>query len=301
MPKLRRTQSESDSLELLLDTMCNTFGGIMFIAISLLIISSFVSKNTSPITTEDSRAIQCEIARLTSEIHAIRTKKTLKLSIKKGLEHSPCENLRRKCGVLNKENNASKKTMFELNTQIKKLDAKKEKLKNSNYAQQTKISNNLRTTSKIKAKLKKLKKKYRNLQNSESITENRKFVFSKLKTTTKRPIWCILSNNLLYRIESQGRMLVDDVEKIDNEDGGVRFKPIKGRGVRKNEFDDYLASLNKNRRYLALFVYPDSYASMVNLEKKMRKNRISFNWNPVIDCYDCVLYPIRAGDVFKSQ
>ena len=33
-----------DSLELLLDTMCNTFGAIMFIAISLVIISQISTK-----------------------------------------------------------------------------------------------------------------------------------------------------------------------------------------------------------------------------------------------------------------
>ena len=34
----RRNNSEESSLELLLDTMCNTFGGVMFIAISIFII-----------------------------------------------------------------------------------------------------------------------------------------------------------------------------------------------------------------------------------------------------------------------
>ena len=37
-------KSLPDSLELLLDTMCNTFGGIMFIAISLILVSQMVSK-----------------------------------------------------------------------------------------------------------------------------------------------------------------------------------------------------------------------------------------------------------------
>ena len=33
-----------DSLELLLDTMCNTFGAIMFIAISIVVISQLSTK-----------------------------------------------------------------------------------------------------------------------------------------------------------------------------------------------------------------------------------------------------------------
>ena len=41
---MRRKNKLPDSLELLLDTMCNTFGAIMFIAISLVIISQFSIK-----------------------------------------------------------------------------------------------------------------------------------------------------------------------------------------------------------------------------------------------------------------
>ena len=42
-----------DSLELLLDTMCNTFGGIMFIAISLIVISQLVSQQQKAMSQED--------------------------------------------------------------------------------------------------------------------------------------------------------------------------------------------------------------------------------------------------------
>ena len=41
----RRKASEESSLELLLDTMCNTFGGVMFIAISLLVIISVMTQD----------------------------------------------------------------------------------------------------------------------------------------------------------------------------------------------------------------------------------------------------------------
>ena len=40
MKRRRRSEEEDSSLELLLDTMCNTFGGVMFIAISIFVIIS---------------------------------------------------------------------------------------------------------------------------------------------------------------------------------------------------------------------------------------------------------------------
>ena len=42
-----------ESLELLLDTMCNTFGGIMFIALALIIISQLVTKQLKEMTPEE--------------------------------------------------------------------------------------------------------------------------------------------------------------------------------------------------------------------------------------------------------
>ncbi|MBR6471305.1 MAG: hypothetical protein IKS83_05880 [Victivallales bacterium] len=41
----KKTEAFPSSLELLLDTMCNTFGGIMFIAIALVIVTQFASKS----------------------------------------------------------------------------------------------------------------------------------------------------------------------------------------------------------------------------------------------------------------
>ena len=40
MRRRPRIEEEESSLELLLDTMCNTFGGVMFIAISIFVIIS---------------------------------------------------------------------------------------------------------------------------------------------------------------------------------------------------------------------------------------------------------------------
>lgn len=62
----KRQQSEESSLELLLDTMCNTFGGVMFIAISLLVIISVMTKDIPQKNEEptDMETLQQEIESL---------------------------------------------------------------------------------------------------------------------------------------------------------------------------------------------------------------------------------------------
>ena len=73
----RRSRGEASSLELLLDTMCNTFGGVMFIAISLFVVISAMepkrpeTPEPPPVPTEELRE---EISRLEKELrrHALR-------------------------------------------------------------------------------------------------------------------------------------------------------------------------------------------------------------------------------------
>jgi TolA-binding protein len=67
---MRRRQEEDSSLELLLDTMCNTFGGVMFIAISLAVMLSMRSAvNAVPAdTSAEIRAVQQRIAELQLEL-----------------------------------------------------------------------------------------------------------------------------------------------------------------------------------------------------------------------------------------
>ena len=52
---MKRPNSEDSSLELLLDTMCNTFGGVMFIAISLAVMVSLRSAFSNPVTDNTER------------------------------------------------------------------------------------------------------------------------------------------------------------------------------------------------------------------------------------------------------
>ncbi len=48
MSRRHRKPEEESSLELLLDTMCNTFGGVMFIAISLFVVASAMTQIDAP-------------------------------------------------------------------------------------------------------------------------------------------------------------------------------------------------------------------------------------------------------------
>ena len=67
---MRRRREDASSLELLLDTMCNTFGGVMFIAISLVVVISMVRSASRALEENVPRKLeqlQQELARLERE------------------------------------------------------------------------------------------------------------------------------------------------------------------------------------------------------------------------------------------
>lgn len=77
MSRSRRQQPGSNSLELLLDTICNTFGGILFIALLVTILTQLSEKKTpvprpSTATPEEIESLVLEQAHLLAEISRVR-------------------------------------------------------------------------------------------------------------------------------------------------------------------------------------------------------------------------------------
>ena len=64
---MKRSRNDDSSLELLLDTMCNSFGGVMFIAISLAVMVSLRSAVQKPVIDNTER-----LAQLRQELQMLR-------------------------------------------------------------------------------------------------------------------------------------------------------------------------------------------------------------------------------------
>lgn len=93
--KRRRSEEDDSSLELLLDTMCNTFGGVMFIAISVFVLLSAMSQDPASKMQEkssDPAALRKEITQLQTLLEKIRNDIQLKsqlLQIKQTAQENP--------------------------------------------------------------------------------------------------------------------------------------------------------------------------------------------------------------------
>lgn len=78
-----RNSVEASSLELLLDTMCNTFGGVMFIAISLVVISTYIPElveKSTPLksASRDVKEIREEIEKLGAKLSELKQSRSVK-------------------------------------------------------------------------------------------------------------------------------------------------------------------------------------------------------------------------------
>lgn len=70
---MKRAHADESSLELLLDTMCNTFGGVIFIAISLVVVISGIKSampESAPETPETLRQLEIEMAAVVDLLRA---------------------------------------------------------------------------------------------------------------------------------------------------------------------------------------------------------------------------------------
>lgn len=87
---MKKSRENDSSLELLLDTMCNTFGGVMFIAIALTVVLSIVSKVSVNEPVEgDWEAMKKQLIRLQSEVDELQNRNQLRLEMLKTLENDP--------------------------------------------------------------------------------------------------------------------------------------------------------------------------------------------------------------------
>ena len=82
----RRRAAKQDSLELLLDTICNTFGGVLFIAILVVMLLQQTGKGVSPpppvtVPPEKLHDLSQQITELTAELIRLKANRESQVSI----------------------------------------------------------------------------------------------------------------------------------------------------------------------------------------------------------------------------
>lgn len=260
----RRASLNGDSLDLLLDTICNTFGGVLFIAILLIVLlqlSPAVTESTprdqpSPGESESIDDLRLQLAELTESVK--RQEQLLEQTVSPKLESALSEMSSRQ-----KAASASLKQVGDLESRNK---ATEEELHRSDVA-----------AAELQGRL---------VEAERQITELRTVLSTKKSETTeeihspversefgKSEVGLVLRYGRFYvwhRYSPSGERLglnTDDFLILDDTSDGIVVRPRPNRGIpidrseaARRAIAERLHEFNSNRKILAFIVRPDSYS-----------------------------------------
>ncbi|MBR7139077.1 MAG: hypothetical protein IKD44_05990 [Lentisphaeria bacterium] len=280
-----------DSLELLLDTMCNTFGGIMFIAISLVVMSQIISQQQKNMTQEEiSKNI---IEKMKQNIEALRqenvrlSQQALSASMNTGnvtpekkavlqrLKEEREKNLKLEHDIerLESKIRLAEQKQKELDESAKKLVEELELQKSKLRLEKAKLQQRRRD---LNAEISKLEETLKNIQ-------PRTLRFAKLKETEKSPYWVLIQRNKIYRLGDSGSPVNGEVElEYFNSGRRVRMKPLNGAAVDDDPetvFNFLFKDVDKERYFVNLVSDNDSFSTLMVARQYLRNKQIHSNWS----------------------
>ena len=285
----RRSEEDDSSLELLLDTMCNTFGGVMFIAISVFVLLSAMSQDPSSKVqekTSDPATLRQEITRLQTLLEKVRNDIQIKnqlLQIKKTARENPRLQEIMIMQQMVKENNL-KISAAEIESQL--LHKEKTELIKQQLEQQKILSEKMQELREQEAVELDTAQKLAKLMQQNIL--QRTLTFKLIRHGSKAPFFLMVSNNEVYPVGPwQKKGVKDQIDPavthknyIRNNVSVVECNTVPGKGITiiKNgkvtqEFLDLLKRLPADRTP-KFFITPNSAQSVFTMRSYLKKHNI---------------------------
>jgi len=285
-----RNSGEVSSLEMLLDTMCNTFGCLIFLAILLAVISQQVGKVVVEQSAEGNiREIEWQQqSALIAEIQArIRLNKAL-LSSESAATEAEQPNVGREL------RDAIQRLEQEINDVQKQLDA---------LAEQR--SRQRRTADELQRQAHALKAKQEHLLQDQNRRVKRKFSVPRLHDITRQAaMYCGLRNRKFYTVTKIPPTGLDPEEvKFATGANGtlqITLRPDAGIQIAKGtaptgKLKRLLQELDPGKVIVNFLVYEDSFAQFQEVKKLFLTGpkRFEYNWKPLKKGEPIILKPVK--------
>ncbi len=287
---MKKKTALPDSLELLLDTMCNTFGGIMFIAIALVIISQLISRTQLAMTPEE--IDKANIARMQANISACRMenlelqKQLLNMEYivtddspekaqaseelkeilqKKLIRQNKIEELEQKIAV---EQRKVTGLALKIQEQQQSLNSKKQQIA-------TREKTLLEQERETAVNVKELEKQLANFQ-------PRSLRFSMEQNTSLKPYWVLLKQNRIYRWGDDDTPVQGEVRLSELPFRRVKFVPLQGTSLSEKpetELDYLFKNIDRNTYFIRLVLDNESFGSLVITKQYFRDKSYMVGWS----------------------
>lgn len=284
-----KKHSLPESLELLLDTMCNTFGGIMFIAISLIVISQLVAKAQQNMTPEEIN--ESNLARMERQIDALQ-QELLALQKQQLEAEMQVEQPSPEKQEVIQELFAVRERNLQLQNDLErlkiKIEAEQERLKRlKSEADKTdqelvaKKQELKEKKQKIAAKKQELETEIAQLEEALGNLQPKELRFSKEVETNLRPYWVLLKENRLYRWGTDENPRTDEViqQRFGNQ---FQLIPTKGTTLGENpeaELDFLFSGIDKKVNFISLAIDHHSFAALLATKQYLRNKGFLVSWD----------------------
>jgi hypothetical protein len=290
----RRSRGPTTSnLELLLDTMCNAFGGVIFIAMLLAVLSQFSDVASPTQTASRVTELQAQIKMLEKEVSSLRAALKQQEGIMEAFkgDSEDASRLNQTLKELHEKNQALKENIRR--TQKAAKEAREKARKEGRSASEIEDD-----VADIKKDIEAGKTKIEGLEKGEI----RALYMRKARRSQKITVFLILKWNRLFIVRRpagnnpNGPPNTDALSyrKLQTTIGGQRrdverFKPLQGKGIpldapRWNE-DPRLGRLlrvcDPDKHSFQFAVYPDSYDSFCEVRNFLKSKGYEWNWHIV--------------------
>jgi hypothetical protein len=287
-----RRKRPTDSLYMLLDTMCNAFGGIILLAVLVTLLTSNERQSRAGTASDNREMLQRRLAIAETNLQASlqllsslqstasdeRWKKQIaSLTTRKELQDA-LQHARDLVALSNKDLDSanaadpSERLKF-LNAQLASAQARKLELQNSLNAAE---DNSKRLEQRLAALNRQVTAKY-----NDSIRSLR---LPKEYQTGKRPMYVIVQYGVVYPCRNADLSRNDNSINWASGLGDETASPIRGKGIdvanNPRELETYFNNLPKDSRYIAFCVYEDSFPTFLKAKQLAVDAGLAYGWEP---------------------
>lgn len=280
-----KKQNLPESLELLLDTMCNTFGGIMFIAISLVVISQFTAKKIAddlpaPLDPKAAAELPDKIATLKAEITGLQNTAT-KPQSRNGIDNpQEIKQLEEELAsyALNDAKERELREALVAQAKIKQELAEEARELARQGAPVPQPTGDNATVMVLQNQVAVLTEKLDAEKKKAAARPTRAINFAVEKDTNLDQFIVLIKENQIYRQkENFNEVRMEENESINS----IRMYPRVGRGHGFSPADckKIFSAVDNSKYYIDIWIDKESFAALYQLRQWLRQNSFKMRWN----------------------
>ena len=297
----------SDSFDLLLDIMCNTFGGVVFIAISLALTFSvcrnqFYSVDRKEKIAEDLQREQRQAILLSQEKDLLKKKLASLKKFSSQYRDSKKTSISEKVIRLEGEQKEVKRDIDAAKSELNLLKHQKKIIQNTNE----KSEKDIKKKHKFIIMGKDLRREKQLLDLSiDELTEQLKNIpvtrlhFAHNQQVSSSPYFVLLRNNQIYQLGSDYLVSSPEV-RVRRDNKMLILSPLKGTSLSSISYEDLPAVLHqfdKSKFFLWILVHPDSFEAFIKFRRMLRRAAYQVYW--YVD-HNAILHLVKTSNYSAS-